>query len=87
MFLSPLELEEQLKDAEKPAKWTKAQLAETLAEILDISEESIYEKMERTYSQYEVLAFRVEEDIADKVREFINEYSVHGVYLSTDAKR
>lgn len=87
VFLSPLELEKQLKDTENPAKWTKAQLAETLAEILEISEESIYEKMERTYSQYEVLAFRVEEDIADKVREFINEYSVHGVYLSTDAKR
>ena len=87
VFLSPLELEKQLKDTEKPAKWTKAQLAETLAEILDISEESIYKKMERTYSEYEVLAFRVEEDIADKVREFINEYSVHGVYLATDAKR
>ena len=69
VFLSPLELDAQLKDTEKPAKWTKTQLAETLAEILDISEESIYKKMERTYSQYEVLAFRVEEDIADKVRE------------------
>ena len=87
VFLSPLELDAQLKDTEKPAKWTKTQLAETLAEILDISEESIYKKMERTYSQYEVLAFRVEEDIADKVREFINEYSVHGIYLATDAKR
>ena len=87
VFLSPLELDAQLKDTEKPAKWTKTQLAETLAEILEISEESIYEKMERTYSEYEVLAFRVEEDIADEVREFINEYSVHGVYLATDAKR
>ena len=87
VFLSPLELDAQLKDTEKPAKWTKTQLAETLAEILYISEESIYEKMERTYSEYEVLAFRVEEDIADKVREFINEYSVHGIYLATDAKR
>ena len=87
VFLSPLELDAQLKDTEKPAKWTKAQLAETLAEILSISEEGIYEKMERTYSQYEVLAFRVEEDIADEVREFINEYSVHGIYLATDAKR
>ena len=87
VFLSPLELDRQLKDTEKPAKWTKTQLAETLAEILEISEESIYKKMERTFSEYEVLAFRVEEDIADRVREFINEYEVHGIYLSTDAKR
>ena len=87
VFLSPLELERQLKDTEKPAKWTKTLLAETLAEILEISEESIYKKMERTFSEYEVLAFRVEEDVADRVREFINEYSVHGIYLSTDAKR
>ena len=87
VFLSPLELERQLKDTEKPAKWTKTLLAETLAEILEISEESIYKKMERTFSEYEALAFRVEEDVADRVREFINEYSVHGIYLSTDAKR
>lgn len=43
--------------------------------------------MARTDSMYEVLKFRVEEDIADQVRQYINDNKVKGVYLTTDAKR
>ncbi len=85
VFLSPLELAEELE--KKETKWTKELLAQKLAEILQISEESIYQKMERTYSQYEVLKLRAEESVANQVREFLNEYDVRGVYLVTDAKR
>ena len=90
VFLSPLELAEELELAqkgEKEIKWTRELLAQKLAEILQISEESIYQKMERTYSQYEVLKLRAEEAVANQVREFLNEYEVRGVYLVTDAKR
>lgn len=43
--------------------------------------------MERTDSQYEVLKLRVEEDVADQIRTFINDEGVVGVYMVTDAKR
>ena len=43
--------------------------------------------MERTYSQYEVVKLRVDEDTANAVRELLNDNEVHGVYLETDAKR
>ena len=85
VFLSPLELAQELKKEE--TTWTRELLAETLAEILEINVESIYQKMEKTYSEYEVLKLRADEDVANEVREFLNEYEVRGVYLVTDAKR
>ena len=87
IFLSPKEINDALNDEENPVAWTKEVLAAALAKILDVSEEGILKKMARTDSMYEVLKFRVEEDIADQVRQYINDNKVKGVYLSTDAKR
>ena len=85
VFLSPLELAEEL--AKEDTAWTADFLAENLARILDINAESILQKMERTYSQYEVLKLRAEEEVANEVRTFLNENDIRGVYLVTDAKR
>ena len=87
IFLSPKEINDALNDEENPMAWTKEVLAAALAKILDVSEEGILKKMARTDSMYEVLKFRVEEDIADQVRQYINDNKVKGVYLTTDAKR
>ena len=87
IFLSPKEINDALNDEENPVAWTKEVLAAALAKILDVSEEGILKKMARTDSMYEVLKFRVEEDIADQVRQYINDNKVRGVYLTTDAKR
>ena len=85
IFLSPLELQEELEKSE--TTWTREFLAENLARILNINIESIYQKMDRTYSQYEVLKLRADEDVANEVRVFLNENKIRGVYLVTDAKR
>ena len=67
--------------------WTKDSVAQKLSEILEINKESILKKMERTDSQYEVLKLRVEEDVANQIRTYINDEGVVGVYMATDAKR
>ena len=87
IFLSPKEINDALNDEKNPVTWTKETLAGALADILDVSEEGILKKMARTNSMYEVLKYRVEEDVANKVRSFINEEGVRGVYMVTDAKR
>jgi stage V sporulation protein D (sporulation-specific penicillin-binding protein) len=93
IFLSPLEINEALEDSEKatdPAdkvKWTKDSLAADLARILSLNEESVRKRMDRVDSQYEVIKLRADEDLANKVREYINENRVRGVYLVTDTKR
>jgi len=87
VFLSPLEMDRALSDKDNPVAWTKDSVAQKLSEILEINKEGILKKMERTDSQYEVLKLRVEEDVADQIRTFINDESVVGVYMVTDAKR
>ena len=87
VFLSPLEMDSALSDKDNPVAWTKDSVAQKLSEILEINKEGILKKMERTDSQYEVLKLRVEEDVADQIRTFINDEGVVGVYMVTDAKR
>ena len=87
IFLSPKEINDALNDEENPVAWTKEILAGALAKILDISEEGILKKMARSDSMYEVLKYRVDDDIADQVRQYINDNKVKGVFLTTDAKR
>ena len=87
IFLSPKEINDALKDEKNPVTWTKETLADALADILDVSEEGILKKMARTNSMYEVLKYRVEEDVANEVRQYINDHKVKGVFLTTDAKR
>ena len=87
VFLSPLEMDRALSDKDNPVAWTKDSVAQKLSEILEINKEGILKKMERTDSQYEVLKLRVEEDVADRIRTFINDEGVVGVYMVTDAKR
>ena len=87
IFLSPKEINDALNDEKNPVTWTKETLAGALADILDVSEEGILKKMARTNSMYEVLKYRAEEDVANEVRQYINDHKVKGVFLTTDAKR
>ena len=66
-------------------------IAKKLAEILELEEEAVREKMEKTWSMYETLRTRVDRDIGDEIRAFIadNETgrTIQGIHLSSDAKR
>lgn len=66
-------------------------IASTLSTILGLEADTIYAKMEKTWSQYEVLKSRVEKEIGDQVRAFITDNStgssIQGIHLLSDAKR
>ena len=72
---------------ESQVHWTYDSLAASLSGILGVSQDTIRSCMDRTDSQYEVLAKKVDEDVADQIRQFINDTDVHGVYMVADAKR
>ena len=85
---------EGLKEGEKlpvSGEEYKSIIAKKLAEILELEEEAVREKMEKTWSMYETLRTRVDRDIGDKIRAFIadNETgrTIQGIHLSSDAKR
>lgn len=64
-----------------------ALIAQGLAEILDVDPADILEKAMDTSSWYKTIKSKVEQDVADKVREFKNANKLKGVKIEADTKR
>lgn len=79
VYLSPAEIEKYGEDINL--------IADNLSEILGIDREKIIEKAETKGSWYVTVARKIEPDVADKIREFKNEYDLKGVRLESDTKR
>ncbi len=76
-------------------------IARGLARLLGVDQETILKKMERTFSQYEMVKKKVDQEIANDVRRFINgeiddegnevpegqRVKLRGVWMQPDAKR
>ena len=59
-------------------------IARGLSRILEVDEETILEKMEKTSSAYEIVKKRVDQEVVDEVRKFINgEIDDEGNQLTT----
>lgn len=54
-------------------------IADGLSELLGLDRDRIAERLEKTYSQYEVLAYELEDDEAQLVRDFISENKTLGM--------
>ena len=104
VFISPKEISEceyTEEDGEKVLRQDRTMVARGLARILELDETSILERMEKTYSQHEVLRRSVEQEVADELRRFINgeidaegnpvpedeQTRLRGIYLSPSSKR
>ena len=61
IILSPMEINNALKDTEHPVSWTKDSLAAGLAEILDKDTASIRKRMDNEDSQYELIKLRADD--------------------------
>ena len=77
-------------EAEQKAKLqsTYDLIADNLSSILGIDRTEIMTRLQKTKSAYEVLAKKVEEDVSDQVRAFIEENKLErAIYLTDDSKR
>lgn len=79
VFVDPVEIKQKKQDV--------AELAKGLNEALGVEESLVYEQAADTTKRYKVIKRRVEEEEAQKVRDFINENEIDGVYLEPDSKR
>ena len=79
IFLSPYEIEKYEQD--------KSLIAHELSTILGVDEDSVYDRMEKTRSQYEVIKEKVDQETADKVRQSISENKFRGIFLEPTTKR
>lgn len=57
---------------------TNEVIAARLSAILDVEEQMVLDRLARTNRQYEVIKAKVEEEVAEQVREFISEYHLAG---------
>ena len=87
IILSPLEIDQAVNSKTTPVSWTKDSLAAGLADILGKDAAAIRKRMENTESQYKVIQLRAEEDVAAKVRAYVDENDIVGVHLVADSKR
>ena len=81
ILMSPLDIDKYDQD--------KKLIAENLAEILDVDEDDLREKMKKTDSQYVFVKKRVDQEDADRVRAFINENHIKGnsIFMEPTTKR
>lgn len=78
---------EKKKSVDTIVLWDYDSLAAKLADILDLSQDDIRERMNNTNSQYELLAKKVDEDTADQIRQLINDLNIEGLDLVATSKR
>jgi len=62
-------------------------VASGLSEILGVTKEFVLEQAGDTTKYYKVISRRIPEETADRVRDFINENEITGIYLEPDTKR
>lgn len=102
LILSPRDLEASVdeskyKDEEGNADLTAYQAAlqakkdlvlDGVLAVLDLDREALADRLERTYSQYEVLKTNIEKEQAEQLRAFITENKLsHFLYLTPTTKR
>lgn len=78
---------EKKKSVDTIVLWDYDSLAAKLADILDLSQDDIRERMNNTNSQYELLAKKVDEDTADQIRQLINNLNIEGLDLVATSRR
>lgn len=79
VFISPYEMNLYNEDKEL--------IASNLSAILSIDKNSILEKMQDTKSWYKTIKAKIEDDLSEKVRQFIKDNKIKSVHLETDTKR
>ena len=79
VFIDPNEIETKEQDLQL--------IATGLSEILDVEESFVYEQAADTTKRYKVIRKKIDADLAQEVRDFINENDLSGIYLEPDTKR
>jgi len=79
IYISPAEISMYDEDPEL--------IARGLSEILGVSYDKILEKTKNTSSWYSTVAVKVEDDVAEKVRAFKEQYNLKGVKIEEATKR
>ncbi|MBR4978998.1 MAG: PASTA domain-containing protein [Clostridia bacterium] len=91
VFISPYDIANQNENKSEDKKVDiyaqKEKIASFLSEKLDVDKNTILSKMEKTKSKYQIIKKKVDRDVCDEIRKFINENNIVGINLEEDKKR
>ena len=73
-------------DFEKLEESKKEEIAEKLAQILELKKEDVLKKIKRNTS-YEIIKKQVEKEVGNEIRKWIKEENIVGIYIDEDTKR
>ncbi|WP_427835502.1 penicillin-binding transpeptidase domain-containing protein [Acetivibrio clariflavus] len=73
-------------DFEKLEESRKEEIAEKLAQILELKKEDVLKKIKRD-SSYEIIKKQVEKEVGNEIRKWIKEEGIIGIYIDEDTKR
>ena len=79
VYLNPHEL--------KQSKADIALVSDTLAEILELDPDWIEQQAKDIRQRYKRLKSKVDQEVADEIRGFINDYGIKGIHLEPESKR
>ncbi len=65
---------------------TVAEVTKRLSEILDLDYDSLLKKLDNK-TQYQQIAFKVEKELSQEVKEYLDEFKIDGIYIQKDTKR
>ena len=65
----------------------EAQIADFLSATLDVDRSMIVERMGKKKTKYQRIKRKVERDVCDEIRKFIDENEIEGIHLEEDTKR
>jgi stage V sporulation protein D (sporulation-specific penicillin-binding protein) len=68
------------------SKISEEQIAEDLAAILEMDEEAVYKKI-TAKTTYDTIKKKIDREIGDKVRKWVKDNKVEGIYVDEDTKR
>ena len=85
VFIDPNEIAEQMKEP-KNANLLD-QIARGLSDILEVDEGFVYKQAADKEYRYKIIRRKISEELADRVRDFVSDNDIHGVYLETDMQR
>ncbi len=83
IYISPWEIKQNNEDTQLIAQG----LSDILGEEYGVTYDDVLERTKKTESWYQPIAYKVEAELADKVREFKNKNNLLGVKLEADSKR
>lgn len=84
--VSPMDIKDSVKNSTTTVEQRQEIIANKLSEILSMNKDGIMKKL-TTKSRYEIIQRQISKETGDKIRAWVKENNISGIYVDEDTKR